>query len=41
MELNDRISYANRAPDGIVLTFFMLDETARQKIRDREIMNDT
>ncbi len=46
MEPEDRIKYAKRALDGIALgdcfgqTFFMPDETARQKIRDREILKE-
>lgn len=45
MELADRIRYAKRALDGIALgdcfgqTFFVPDETARQRIKDREILN--
>ena len=46
MKPEDRIKYAKRALDGIALgdcfgqTFFMPDETARQKIRDREILKE-
>lgn len=45
MELKDRIKYAKRALDGIALgdcfgqTFFMPDEIARQRIKDREILD--
>lgn len=45
MELKDRIKYAKCALDGIALgdcfgqTFFMPDEIARQRIKDREILN--
>ena len=46
LELDDRIKYAKRALDGIALgdcfgqTFFVPDETARQRIKDREIFNE-
>lgn len=46
MELKDRIKYAKRALDGIALgdcfgqTFFVSDEIARQRIKDREILNE-
>lgn len=46
MELKDRIKYAKRALDGIALgdcfgqTFFVPDEIARQRIKDREILNE-
>lgn len=46
MEPEDRIKYAKRALDGIALgdsfgqTFFVPDETARQRIRDREILKE-
>lgn len=46
MKLEDRIRYAKRALDGIALgdcfgqTFFVPDETACQRIRDREILNE-
>ena len=46
MELKDRIKYAKRALNGIALgdcfgqTFFVPDEIARQRIRDREILNE-
>ena len=46
MELEDRIKYAKRALDGIALgdcfgqTFFVPDEIARQRIKDREILNE-
>lgn len=45
MELEDRIRYAKRALDGIALgdcfgqTFFVSDEIACQRIKDREILN--
>ncbi|MDE7476867.1 MAG: ADP-ribosylglycohydrolase family protein [Lachnospiraceae bacterium] len=45
MELKDRLKYAKRALDGIALgdcfgqTFFVPDEIARQRIKDREILN--
>lgn len=45
MESKDRIHYAKRALDGIALgdcfgqTFFVPDETARQRIKNREILN--
>lgn len=45
MEWRDRIKYAKCALDGIALgdcfgqTFFMPDEIARQRIKDREILN--
>lgn len=44
MEMKDRIKYAKRALDGIALgdcfgqTFFVPDETACQRIKDREIL---
>lgn len=46
MELKDRIKYAKRALDGIALgdcfgeTFFVPDEIALQRIKDREILNE-
>lgn len=46
MELKDRTAYAKRALDGIALgdcfgqTFFVPDETACQRIKNREILND-
>ena len=46
MELKDRIKYAKRALDGIALgdclgqTFFVPDEIAHQRIKDREILNE-
>ena len=46
MELTDRIKYAKRALDGIALgdcfgeTFFVPDEIALQRIKDREILNE-
>lgn len=46
MELTDRIKYAKRALDGIALgdcfgeTFFVPDEIAHQRIKDREILNE-
>ena len=46
MELNDRLKYAKCALDGIALgdcfgqTFFVSDEMARQRIKDREILNE-
>lgn len=46
MELKDRIKYAKRALDGIALgdcfgqTFFVPDEIARQRIKDREILDE-
>lgn len=46
MELKDRIKYAKRALDGIALgdcfgeTFFVPEEIARQRIKDREILNE-
>lgn len=46
MELEDRIKYAKRALDGTALgdcfgqTFFVPDETARQRIKDREILKE-
>lgn len=46
MEIEDRIRYAKRALDGIALgdcfgqTFFVPDETACQRIKDREILNE-
>ena len=45
MELDDRLKYAKRALDGIALgdcfgqTFFVPDETACQRIKNREIMD--
>ena len=45
MELEDRIKYAKRALDGIALgdcfgqSFFVPDETARQGIKNRDILN--
>ena len=45
MELEDRIKYAKRALDGIALgdcfgqSFFMPEETARQVIKNRDILN--
>lgn len=46
MELKDRIKYAKCALDGIALgdcfgqTFFVPDKIARQRIKDREILNE-
>lgn len=46
MKSEDRIKYAKRALDGIALgdcfgqSFFMPDETARQRIKNREILNE-
>ncbi len=46
MELEDRLKYAKRALDGIALgdcfgqTFFVPDELARQRVRDREILKE-
>ena len=46
MVLEDRINYAKRALDGIALgdcfgqTFFVSDEIACQRIKDREILNE-
>lgn len=46
MELDDRLKYAKRALDGIALgdcfgqTFFVPDETACQRIKNREILNE-
>lgn len=46
MELKKRIEYAKRALDGIALgdcfgqTFFVSDDIARQRIKDREILNE-
>ena len=46
MEQKDRIRYAKRALDGIALgdcfgqTFFVSEEIARQRIKDREILNE-
>ena len=46
MRPEDRIKYAKRALDGIALgdcfgqTFFVPDETACQRIKDREILNE-
>ncbi len=46
MELEDRIKYAKRALDGIALgdcfgqSFFVPDETARQRIKSREILQE-
>ena len=46
MELDDRLKYAKRALDGIALgdcfgqTFFVPDEAALQRIKDREILNE-
>ena len=46
MKLEDRIKYAKRALDGTALgdcfgqTFFVPDETARQRIKDREILKE-
>lgn len=46
MKPEDRIKYAKRALDGIALgdcfgqTFFVPDETACQRIKDREILNE-
>lgn len=46
MELKDRIKYAKRALDGIALgdcfgqTFFVPDEIARQRIKDRQILDE-
>ena len=46
MELKDRIKYAKCALDGIALgdcfgqTFFMPDEIARQRIKNRKIVNE-
>ena len=46
MKSEDRIKYAKLALDGIALgdcfgqTFFVSDETARQRIKDREILNE-
>lgn len=46
MVLEDRIKYAKRALDGIALgdcfgqTFFVSDEIACQRIKDREILNE-
>ena len=45
MEWKDRVRYAKRALDGIALgdcfgqTFFVPDKIARQRIKDREILN--
>ena len=45
MELKDRIKYAKRALTGTALgdcfgqSFFIPDETARQRIKNREIMD--
>ncbi len=45
MELKNRIAYAKRALDGTALgdcfgqTFFVSDDIARQRIKDREILN--
>lgn len=46
MEWKDRVRYAKRALDGIALgdcfgqTFFVPDKIARQRIKDREILNE-
>lgn len=46
MEFKNRIEYAKRALDGIALgdcfgqTFFVPDDIARQRIKDREILNE-
>ena len=46
MELKDRLKHAKRALDGIALgdcfgqTFFVPDEIAHQRIKDREILNE-
>ena len=46
MEFENRIEYAKRALDGIALgdcfgqTFFVSDDIARQRIKDREILNE-
>ena len=46
MELNDRIKNAKRALDGIALgdcfgqSFFVSDETARQRIKNRDILHE-
>ena len=47
MELKNRIEYAKRALDGTALgdcfgqTFFVSDDIARQRIKDREILNQS
>ena len=47
MKLEDRIKHAKRALDGIALgdcfgqTFFVPDEIACQRIKDREILNES
>lgn len=46
MERTDRIKYAKRALDGVAIgdcfgqTFFMADEIARQRIKDRKLWNE-